>query len=148
MPAMTTRKPRHAESKLHRKLVLFAAALEERLQHFPSCHKYALTQEMRRAFVDVYGLVAEGQKRWHKKTTLSSLDIRHEQMRMLLWLAFELRLFAAVKGRIDGGQAEADRKYLHLSAMWDEIGALIGGWINTEFPPHSAQAAAPAPEAA
>lgn len=144
---MTTQKPRHAESKLHRKLVLFGAALETRLQHFPSCHKYALTQELRRGFADVYCLVVEAQKRWHKKTTLGNLDVRHEQVRMLLWLAFELGLFGAVKGRIENDQLEADRKYLYLSAMWDEIGAIIGGWINKEFPSPPEQAV-PATEVA
>jgi hypothetical protein len=90
--------------------------------------------------VDVYNLVVEAQKRWHKKTTLGNLDIRHEQVRMLLWLAFELGLFGAIKGKIDPDQGEADRKYLYLSALWDEIGAFIGGWINKEFPPHPGQA--------
>lgn len=138
---MTTQKPRHAESKLHRKLVLFGVALEVRLQHFPACHKYALTQELRRGYVDVYNLVTEAQKRWHKKTTLCSLDIRHEQVRMLLWLAFEMGLFGAIKGKIEHDQLEADRKYLHLSALWDEIGAFIGGWINREFAPQHEPAA-------
>lgn len=67
----------HAEAGLHRKLVLFAVQLEGYLAHFPNCHKYTLTQAIRQAFVDVYNLVTEAQKRYHKKTTLTQLDVRH-----------------------------------------------------------------------
>ena len=60
----------HAEAGLHRKLVLFAVQLEGYLAHFPNCHKYTLTQGIRAAFLDVYNLVTEAQKRYQKKTTL------------------------------------------------------------------------------
>ena len=83
----------HAEAGLHRKLVLFASQLETYLAHFPNCHKFALTQQIRLAFIDVFNLVTEAQKRYHKKTTLTQLDIRHEQLRMLINLAHELNLF-------------------------------------------------------
>ena len=91
----------HAEAGLHRKLVLFAVQLEGYLAHFPNCHKYSLTQSIRVAFVDVYNLVTEAQKRYHKKTTFTQLDIRHEQLRMLLNLAHELGLFDFSAGRKD-----------------------------------------------
>lgn len=144
---MTTHKPRHAESKLHRKLVLFTVALERQLAHFPSCHKHAISQRLRNLNLDVYELVVEAQKSFHKKTPLGKLDKAHEKVRMLLWVAFEMSLFASNKGRIEESPAEADRKYLHLSAMWDEIGAMIGGWINKEFA-QPASPEAPAREAA
>ena len=82
----------HSEAGMHRKLVLFAVQLEGYLCHFPNCHKYTLTQSIRQAFIDVYNLVTEAQKRYHKKTTLTQLDIRHEQLRMLINLAHELGL--------------------------------------------------------
>ncbi len=72
----------HAEAGLHRKLVLFAVQLEIYLAHFPNCHKYTLTQGIRQAYLDVYNLVTECQKRYHKKTTLTLLDVRHEQLRI------------------------------------------------------------------
>lgn len=65
----TQRTSIHAEARLHRKLILFAVQLEGYLAHFPNCHKYTLTQSIRQAFVDVYNLVAEAQKRYQKKTT-------------------------------------------------------------------------------
>lgn len=83
---------------MHRKLVLFAVQLEGYLAHFPNCHKHALTQAIRLAFLDVYNLVTEAQKRYHKKTTLTQLDVRHEQLRMMIHLAHELGLFGFSAG--------------------------------------------------
>lgn len=121
----------HAEAGLHRKLVLFAVQLEGYLTHFPNCHKYTLTQAIRQAFVDVYNLVTEAQKRYHKKTALTQLDVRHEQLRMLLNLAHEMGLFGFSAGRKDA-QAPADHRHLVINRMVDELGRMIGGWLNTE----------------
>lgn len=82
----------HAVAGMHRKLVLFATQLEGYLAHFPNCHKYTLTQSIRQAFLDVYNLVTECQKRYFKKTSLTQLDVRHEQLRMMIHLANELGL--------------------------------------------------------
>ena len=122
----------HAEAGLHRKLVLFAVQLEGYLCHFPHCHKYSLTQAIRQAFVDVYNLVTEAQKRYHKKTTLTQLDIRHEQLRMLLNLAHELGLFNFSAGRADTSNPGAHR-HLVMLRLVDELGRMIGGWVNQDI---------------
>ena len=128
----TTHPSVHAEASLHRKLVLFAVQLEGYLAHFPNCHKYTLTQSIRQAFVDVYNLVTECQKRYHKKSSLTQLDIRHEQLRMLLNLANELGLFGYSAGRKDDAAPGAHR-HLVITRMVDELGRMIGGWVNSEF---------------
>ncbi len=122
----------HAEASLHRKLVLFAAQLEGYLAHFPNCHKYTLTQGIRQAYLDVYNLVTEAQKRYHKKTTLTQLDVRHEQLRMMIHLAHELGLFNYSAGRKDE-QAPGEHRFLVILRMVDELGRMIGGWVNTEI---------------
>ena len=130
---VTTTKPSiHSEAALHRKLVLFAVQLEGYLAHFPNCHKYTLTQSIRQAFVDVYNLVTECQKRYHKKSSLTQLDIRHEQLRMLLNLANELGLFGYSTGRKDAAAPGAHR-HLVITRLVDELGRMIGGWVNSEF---------------
>jgi hypothetical protein len=43
----TTPSSMHSEAALNRRLVLFASQLETYIAHFPSCHKYALTQTIR-----------------------------------------------------------------------------------------------------
>lgn len=63
----------HSEASLHRKLVLFAVQLEGYLAHFPNCHRYALTQQIRVAFVDVYNLI-----------TAIRADARHGRMDALV----------------------------------------------------------------
>lgn len=122
----------HAEAGLHRKLVLFAVQLEGYLAHFPNCHKYTLTQSIRAAFLDVYNLVTEAQKRYQKKTTLTQLDIRHEQLRMQVHLANELGLFGYSGGKRDAS-APAERRFLVLLRLLDELGRMIGGWLKMEL---------------
>lgn len=122
----------HSEASLHRKLVLFAVQLEGYLAHFPNCHKYTLTQGIRQAYLDVYNLVTEAQKRYHKKTSLTQLDVRHEQLRMMLHLANEMGLFGYSAGKKDA-QAPADRRFLGILKMVDELGRMIGGWLSLEF---------------
>ncbi|MCK9515656.1 MAG: four helix bundle protein [Ottowia sp.] len=122
----------HAEANMHRKLVLFAQQLEGYLAHFPSCHKYTITQSIRQAFIDVYNLVTEAQKRYHKKTTLAQLDIRHEQMRMLVHLAHEMGLFNCMRGRRDP-EALGEHRFLVLMKHVDELGRMIGGWARAEI---------------
>lgn len=130
---MTTTPPSmHAEAALNRRLVLFARQLEVYVAHFPNCHKYALTQTIRQTFIEVYCLTVEAQKRYHKKTALSQLDVKHEQLRMLINLASEMGLFAHKKGK--GNDVEAGQhRFLTLSRQWDEIGRMIGGWIGKEI---------------
>jgi hypothetical protein len=128
----------HAEAKMNRKLVLFAQQLEGYLAHFPSCHKYALTQGIRQAYLDVYNLVTEAQKRYHKKTTLTQLDVKHEQLRMMIHLANELGLFHHKGGRRDPA-ADGDHRFLVIMRAVDELGRMIGGWVKTEF--HGREAA-------
>jgi len=122
----------HAEASLHRKLVLFAVQLEGYLAHFPNCHKYTLTQGIRQAYLDVYNLVTECQKRYHKKTSLTQLDVRHEQLRMMIHLANELGLFGFSAGRKDA-TAPGDRRFLIILRMVDELGRMIGGWVKLEI---------------
>lgn len=128
---MTIKTSVHAEASLHRKLVLFAAQLEGYLAHFPNCHKYTLTQGIRQAFLDVYNLTTEAQKRYHKKTTLTQLDVRHEQLRMMIHLANELGLFGYSAGRKDS-ENPGDHRFLVLLRMVDELGRMIGGWVKSE----------------
>lgn len=122
----------HAESKLDSKMLDMIKQLTKYLNHFPSFEKYALTSQIRNTAYDVYGLVVECQKRYHKKTALSSLDIRHEQLRMFLRLANELSYFEFKDGATTRTGKEAQERYHSLSLKIDEIGRLIGGWVRED----------------
>jgi four helix bundle protein len=121
----------HSEAELNRKFMEFAKLMNIYLNHFPKHEKYALANLIRNTAYEVYDLISEGQKRYHKKTTLTDLDITHEKLRMQIFLANELGYF----GFSDGKTADKDHeeikehRYLTISKMVDELGRMIGGWI-------------------
>lgn len=121
----------HSEAHLDRRYVEMLRQLNGYLNHFPKHEKYGLALEVRRAAYDVYGYIVEAQKRYQKKTSLTNMDIRHEQLRMFVRLAHELGYFEFRDGaRADAApEALAQRRYLAISARIDEIGRMIGGWI-------------------
>lgn len=82
----------HDEAKLDVKFIAFAKQMNLYLNHFPSHEKFGLSQAIRCKAYEIYGFVVESQKRYQKKTSLTHLDVCHEQLRMLLRLAFELGL--------------------------------------------------------
>lgn len=120
----------NSEPQLVMKFIDFMKLLNIYLNHFPRHEKYGLAQEIRRAAYDVFGMIVEGQKRYHKKTTLVNLDIRHEQMRMLILLANELGYFECKNG--EQSKESSPRRYLVISRLVDELGRMIGGWIKSE----------------
>lgn len=121
----------HDEAKLDRKFTEFAKLMNIHLNHFPKHEKYGLAQEIRRAAYAVYGYIVEAQKRYHKKTTLTNLDIEHEKLRMFVRLAYALGYFEFKEGRrAERSPAETgEHRYLALSRLIDELGRMIGGWI-------------------
>ena len=121
----------HSESELNRKFIEFAKLLNIYLNHFPKHEKYALANQIRRTAYEVYDLISEGQKKYYKKTTLTDLDITHEKLRMQLYLANELGYFKFSDGKpIQYGHENPEvHRYLTISLMIDELGRMIGGWI-------------------
>lgn len=124
----------HSEAELNQKFVETAKLMNIYLNHFPKFEKYALCQQIRQGMYEVYGMIIEGQKRYHKKTTLSLLDIRHEQWRMLVNLANALGYFEFKDGKEADKSPEklAAHRFLTISLMIDELGRMIGGWIAFE----------------
>lgn len=121
----------HSEAGLNRKFMEFAKLLNIYLNHFPKHEKYALANRIRNTAYEIYDLISEAQKRYHKKTTLTDLDIAHEKLRMQICLAGELGYFGYADGR-EATKAHdklEDHRLLTLSAMTDELGRMIGGWI-------------------
>ena len=124
----------HDEAKLDQKFMEFAKLMNIHLNHFPKHEKYGLALEIRRAAYDVYGFIVEAQKRYHKKTALTNLDTRHEQLRMLIRLAYTMGYFEFKDGKRAEKSPEAlgEHRYLALSNLVDELGRMLGGWIISE----------------
>jgi len=118
------------EVSLNRKFVEMMSLLNVYLNHFPRFEKYALSNTIRNTAYAVYDLITECQKKYYKKTSLSSLDIEHEKLRMQLFLANELGYFAFKDGVNNPSLAKPEHRYLAVSRLIDEIGKIIGAWIN------------------
>lgn len=103
------------------------------LNHFPRHEKYGLSQQIRNTMYEVYNLIVEGEKRYHKKTSLTELDVKHQQLRMMVKLAFELGYFQYHDGKSGRSDFEEERRYLALNLLVNEVGAMIGGWIKSEL---------------
>lgn len=110
----------------------FAVQMNLYLHHFPKHEKYGLALAIRRTAYEVFGLIVEAQKRYHKKTTLTQLDIRHEQLRHFLALANELGYFGRKGGAQAAPEQQAHRRYITLSKLTDDLGRMIGGWVKHE----------------
>ena len=121
----------HSEAELNRKFVEMAKLMNVYLNHFPRYEKYALAQQIRNTTYEVYALIVEAQKRYHKKTTLTNLDIRHEQLRMLVNLAHSLEYFKFTGGEktTKSPKDQAVHRFIAISSLVDELGRMIGGWI-------------------
>lgn len=124
----------HSEAELNRKFIETAKLMNIYLNHFPKFEKYALAQQIRQCMYEVYAFIVEAQKRYHKKTTLTNLDIRHEQWRMLVNLAHSLGYFEFKDGKqIDDSPAKlAEHRHMAINRLIDELGRMIGGWIVSE----------------
>lgn len=117
-----------------RKYIDLAKLLNGYLSHFPSYEKYAMSNLIRQRMYSVYEFIVEGQKRYHKKTTLNNLDIAHEKLRMDLYLAHELGYFHFKDGRkhAETARGREAHRWQTVSKLVDELGRMIGGWIKQE----------------
>lgn len=120
------------EASLGMKMIELSKLANIHLNHFPKHEKYGLAQTIRTAMYDLFELIVECQKRYHKKTTLTQLDIRHEQLRMLFRLAHEMGYFSYHRGAVARSGSESARRYMAVSVLINEVGAMIGGWIKSE----------------
>ncbi|WP_286796602.1 four helix bundle protein [Psychrobacter sp. UBA6291] len=120
-----------SESNLDKKFIQTMKLLNIYLNHFPSHEKHGLALKIRQTAYEMYDYIVEAQKRYHKKTTLTNLDIKHEQLRMQVRLAFELSYFGHPKTEKVSVQKLNAKRYLVISASIDEIGKIIGGWIKS-----------------
>ncbi|MBE0498586.1 MAG: four helix bundle protein [Campylobacterales bacterium] len=119
----------HSEAVLNRKYMEMMKLMTIYLNHFPRFEKYALANNIRNTAYRVYDLITECQKRYYKKTTLTDLDVEHQKLRMQIYLANELGYFAFRDGK-QNQSVDAPKRFLALSNVIDEIGKIIGAWMN------------------
>ena len=118
------------EVVFYRKYIELVKLLNIYLNHFPKFEKYALANRIRNTAYEIYDLIVEGEKRYYKKTSLTKLDIIHEQLRMQLFLAYELGYFRFKDGKEDDKDPMVleGHRYSAISLLVDELGKMIGAW--------------------
>ena len=119
----------HSEAIMNQKFFEMIKLLKIYLNHFPKDEKLALSLSIKNTAIEIFDLITESQKRYYKKTSLMNLDIKHEQLRMKIYLANELGYFNFKDGRKDDN-VDGAKRYLAISNFIDEIGRIIGAWIN------------------
>ena len=90
------------------------------LKQFPKHEKYLLANKIRDIGYTLLEITIAINKKFHKKTDLTLFNVKHECLRQLVNLAFELQY-------IDS------RKHRTASVKIDEVGRMLGAWIKLEF---------------
>lgn len=88
------------------------------IRHFPKAEKHCLGAEIRNTMWQLQRLIVTAIKRYHKKTTLSELDVELAILRRQVRTAKDMRFIDL-------------KKYEHWSRMLVELGKMIGGWIRS-----------------
>ena len=107
------------ELKILQKVYDMTAFAYEAITQFPKSEKYALGADIKRCIHSILRFAIEGQKRYHKKTTLQNLDIEIAVLRGLVRLAHERKFLPT-------------SKYETWSGLNVELGRMVGGWIKSQ----------------
>ena len=89
------------------------------LRQVPKSEKHVLAAEIRTSMLTLLRLVITAAKRYHKKTTLTDLDVELAVLQNQIRLAKDLTYLPI-------------NKYQHWSGLNLEIGRMIGGWLKYE----------------
>ena len=87
---------------------------------FPKHEKYLLANKIRETGYDIFEAAITVNKRFHKKTTMTDMNVKHELLRQYVNLAFELKYIDM-------------QKHKTSQVKIDEVGKMIGAWIKKEL---------------
>lgn len=88
------------------------------IKHFPKHERHVLGAELRSSMINLQRLIVTAIKRYHKKTTLTDLDIQLSVLIRQVRLAKDLKYIDL-------------RKYEIWAKLLLEIGKMIGGWMKS-----------------
>ena len=86
---------------------------------YPKYEKLGFVADYKRALFQFLSLIISAQKKYYKKTTLQDADVQLELLRLFNDLSYDLKF-------ID------EKRYLLVANMMNEIGRLLGGWIQSQ----------------
>lgn len=90
------------------------------LKQFPKHEKYLLANKIRETGYEIFEAAVTINKKFHKKTTFTDLNVKHELLRQFVNLSFELKYIDSQKYRVS-------------QTIIDEVGKMIGAWIKVEL---------------
>lgn len=119
-------------TKLERRNLELIKLLNMRLNHFPAQERNGLTQSIRQAAYSTIEHIVELRKKRgkYRVAPMNRLDVDHEKLRVLILVAYEERYFkhpADRSGKKTPEELNLSR-WLGLTTVIDEVGALIGSW--------------------
>lgn len=86
---------------------------------YPKYEKLGFVADYKKALFQFLSLIITAQKKYYKKTTLQDADVQLELLRLFNDLSYDLKF-------ID------EKRYLLVANMTNEIGRLLGGWIQSQ----------------
>lgn len=89
------------------------------LKQFPKHEKYLLAAKIRETGYSLLELAVMANKKYIKKTTFTEFDVKHEVIRQMINLAFELEYIDSQKHRVS-------------QLKVDEVGRMLGAWIKAD----------------
>jgi four helix bundle protein len=109
-----------------REMILFGY---QSIKQFPKHETHVLGAEIRQSMLQMQRLIITAMKRYHKKTTLTDLDIELAVLKRRVRLAKDLR-YVDIK------------RYQLWIVQIVEIGKMLGGWIKSLGPQKNQQVGA------
>lgn len=102
------------------------------LNHAPRHERHALCQSIRVAQVELLNLVTSCRK-YPRLDAVRDLDVKHEQLRQMWRLFYDLGYFAYRKNqKEENAENEAVRRFATMNVAINEIGGMIGGLVKAE----------------
>lgn len=86
---------------------------------YPKYEKMGFVSDYKKTLFQFLALIITAQKKYYKKTTLQDADVQLELLRLFNDLSYDLKF-------ID------EKRYLLVTNMTNEIGRLLGGWIQSQ----------------
>ncbi len=106
------------KQKTLNKIMDFRVDFNPVLLNFPKCERHEMVAEIKHCISIAMERSIEANKKYFKKNTLQELDVEVEKLRKYIHVAYRLKYISF-------------RQYKYWSGRVDEIGKLVGAWINS-----------------
>lgn len=121
-------------TEIRRDMINLGKQLNIYLAHFPKYAKYDIVKTIWETYYTIFEIIVEFEKRHHKKTSFTTLDVKHGILQTKIHIANELGLFNYNNykgGLTEKGIESGIHRYMVISSMIDKVGIKIGALSKT-----------------